>query len=1155
MLGCAGEGEKKDQASDQISNWLPVLQYLEQNKLDEAEAALKKIIEINPDDPAGYADLALVYLKQGEYAQAEEQLNQALKLDADNPEYLLILADVHRQNGDSEQAVRTLKELLQKAPNAKAYYMLFEIYSGQVGKEQEQKTNLAKITEMLPANVVPLTELIDLEARQSQLDSCLQHLERLREVLPELPEQAKTAYEQTVTSIRKKDADKTGVALQQFFTLIKVTPAYTTGLQEVQSPGMVTGNPIFNTDQIRVNTLKEGASLMDIMQFSDASDAIGLSAQAGDKAQSSVVAITDYNGDGELDIYYSYRAPGATSSTHYLFTNELGSYTDRAAEAHLDHSGIERAATFTDYNNDGNMDLFVSTDRGNKLYENLGDGSFADRTDESGISGKGGGNDLIMADLDQEGDLDLLVGRDGPNEFMRNNADGTFTEQASSMGLTGTTGNTMSMDFADLDNDGDLDVVAVDKQGGVRLYTNDRHARFRDVASSAGLNDLPGEIGAVALGDYNNDGMTDLCVANSSGYAIYQNQWNGTFTLAGKASFKSPGGIDVHDASFLDFDNDGHLDFVIVGTARQPGEQGVFLFHNNTKGGFEDVSDLWPETAREGFNIQIGDFNNDGDQDIFLAGPNGIRLIRNDTGNLNNFIQLRLVGLSYGNSKNNRLGIGAQVSMRAGDLFQMRTMTEPVIHFGLGERRTVDIMRVIWPNGVPQNFLDPKSKDDFVEEQMLKGSCPFLFTWNGHKYEFQKDMMWRSALGMPLAVQGRDTTYAFADVSREYLKIPGEKLKPKDGLYSIKITEELWEAVYFDKASLIAVDHPADVDMFVDERFKLPPFPGRDLYSVREKNLPVSAQTGQGLDVLPRISAYDFDYVSDFQLGKYQGIAEDHSLILDLGDKARTDSLYLYLRGWVFPPDASINLALTQTEAYKLAPPSLEVRNARGDWEVAIPDLGYPMGKDKMVIANLSGKFPTDDRHVRIRTNMQIYWDHIFFTNGQVNAPMKMHDLKMVQASLDYRGYSASYRKGGRYGPHWFDHDRVTTGQKWRDLTGFYTRYGDVLPLLQKGDDQYIIANSGDEITIGFDAENLPELPQGWKRDFLIYSEGWVKDGDLNTMHGQTVEPLPFHGMKAYPYSKDVHYPTDAGHEAYRKKYNTRKVTTDGFKDALKPDA
>jgi hypothetical protein len=468
-------------------------------------------------------------------------------------------------------------------------------------------------------------------------------------------------------------------------------------------------------------------------------------------------------------------------------------------------------------------------------------------------------------------------------------------------------------------------------------------------------------------------------------------------------------------------------------------------------------------------------------------------------------------------------------------------------------RNKLDAVRIIWPNGTPQTIVDPSQNERIIEKELLKGSCPFLFTWNGKKYEFIKDMLWRSALGMPLAIHGKDTSYSFSDASKEYLLIPGEKLKPKDGKYSIKITEELWEAVYFDKVGLVAVDHPDSVDVYADERFVPPPFPGKTVYRVANKQLPVSAKDEKGDDLMPKLAKYDFQYAADFSLGKYQGLAEDHDLVLDLGNKAVSDSLYLFLRGWIFPTDASINTAMAQSGKYAVHPPCLQVINKKGEWETVIPNIGFPMGRDKMVIANLTGKFLTaNDRKVRIKTNMQIYWDQVFFSTGNVKSPVKMSSIPMVAAKLGYRGYSASYRKGGPYGPEWFDYDHTTQGQKWRDLTGNYTRYGDVFPLLQKADDKYIICDGGDKISIDFNARPLPALPKGWKRDFLIYSEGWVKDGDLNTASGQTVTPLPFHTMPSYPYGANASYPTDKEHREYQQKYNTRKVTTDDFKNALK---
>ncbi|MCK5367676.1 MAG: hypothetical protein KAQ62_03960, partial [Cyclobacteriaceae bacterium] len=182
---------------------------------------------------------------------------------------------------------------------------------------------------------------------------------------------------------------------------------------------------------------------------------------------------------------------------------------------------------------------------------------------------------------------------------------------------------------------------------------------------------------------------------------------------------------------------------------------------------------------------------------------------------------------------------------------------------------------------------------------------------------------------------------------------------------------------------------------------------------------------------------------------------------------------------------------------------------------------------------------------------MEIYWDYIFFANDE-DVDIEMTRMSPESADYHYRGFSAISRKGGRYGPHWFDYREVTTGQKWRDLTGTYTRYGDVTELLQEADDMYIIANAGDETTISFDAAKLPKLREGWKRDFLIYSVGWVKDGDINTALGQTVEPLPFHGMSRYPYGKKEHYPTDKKYQDYLRKFNTREVGTVEFKDFVK---
>jgi hypothetical protein len=358
--------------------------------------------------------------------------------------------------------------------------------------------------------------------------------------------------------------------------------------------------------------------------------------------------------------------------------------------------------------------------------------------------------------------------------------------------------------------------------------------------------------------------------------------------------------------------------------------------------------------------------------------------------------------------------------------------------------------------------------------------------------------------------------------------------------------------MYYDKIELVAVDHPDSVDVFVPEQFSPPPFPGNKQFQVKEKHLPVTATDSHGNDVLPFISAKDDKYLADFKPDKYQGVTEMHDLILDPGKASEGKNLFMFLNGWLFPTDASINVALSQSSSLKVVRPFVQVINNKGEWETVIENLGFPMGKDKTVIADLSSKFLSGDHRIRIRTNMEIYWDYIFFSGNISKAPAISTVLNPVSADLHYRGFSRSYRKGGRYGPHWFDYSNVDKNRKWRDLSGNYTRYGDVLPLLIESDNKYVISNAGDEASIQFDPKVLPELKKGWKRDFLIHSVGWVKDGDINTALGSTVLPLPFHGMKSYPPSENEIYPTDADHQKYLKEYNTRVVTSDDFRNALK---
>jgi hypothetical protein len=325
----------------------------------------------------------------------------------------------------------------------------------------------------------------------------------------------------------------------------------------------------------------------------------------------------------------------------------------------------------------------------------------------------------------------------------------------------------------------------------------------------------------------------------------------------------------------------------------------------------------------------------------------------------------------------------------------------------------------------------------------------------------------------------------------------------------------------------------------------VPPGPGPGtlrLYQVAHARPPQSARDDQGRDLLPLLRARDDAYVAGFEPARYQGLTAMHDLILDVGDLRGMDSVFLFLAGWIYPTDASINLALAQSDHSPVVGPYLQVRDARGRWRTVVADLGFPAGKNKTVIADLTGKFLSTDHHVRIRTNMEIYWDQAFVASTAVASPVSITTLSPASADFHYRGFSRMYRKGGRYGPPWFDYEQVSREPRWEPILGSFTRYGDVLPLLGDPDDEYVVIGPGDEITLEFDAAQAPALHAGWTRDFLLYTDAWMKDADLNTADGGTVGPLPFHGMSRYPYGPDEAYPSDPAHQRYLETFETRRV-------------
>ena len=698
----------------------------------------------------------------------------------------------------------------------------------------------------------------------------------------------------------------------------------------------------------------------------------------------------------------------------------------------------------------------------------------------------------------------------------------------------------------------------------------------------------------IAPGDFDNDGLLDLCVLRRSGVELYRNN-GGKYV---KVDLKVPGG-KFERAIWLDYDHDNDMDLFLLG-------ENSALLRNNGAAGFSDETKSFPfvsahaiDATRFAFRPEtpardlvvsyadsVGILYRDKLNGVFeaipipalLAGAHGLAT---QDFNHDSFLDITADNLALKNDgasftavnapmldkplfsldpehnvhraeatpqserwltveikgiKNVKLGIGSTVEVKAGATYQKKVYEGIPLWYGMGGYPDADTVRITWINGLIQN--EPQKKTDealsFEEAQRLSGSCPMIFTWNGRGFDFVTDV-----LGVaPLGASSGDGHYFPVDHD-EYVQIPGEKLQPRDGSYEVRITEELREVSYLDKVQLIAVDHPQAEEIFTNDKFKSPPFPDFHLFGVKHRIYPTSAHDDHGTDIRPALLRKDRVYPDGFQRN-YLGVAEQHGIDLDFAGAAPDNSAVLILSGWVDWADGSTFLGASQEGKGGLILPYLQVKDVQGRWKTVIEDMGIPAGKPKTISVDLTGKFLSASREVRIVTNICVYWDEIFLAEHAASPQVRLTPIDAQSANLHYRGFSRPVIDPHRLQPEQFLYASWMPLSMWNPTAGLYTRYGDVRELVTDVDDKLTIMGSGDELTLHYPVANLPELPANWRRDYLLLVDGWAKDADANTAYSHSVEPLPFHAMSAYPYRSNESFPDDAAHTAYRKQYLTR---------------
>jgi hypothetical protein len=793
-----------------------------------------------------------------------------------------------------------------------------------------------------------------------------------------------------------------------------------------------------------------------------------------------------------------------------------------------------------DWNHDFKMDLVGAGPAGVRLFLQGDGATFRDVTvDASRVSGP-----LAVdaagawpADIEMDGDLDIVVGvRNASAVVLRNNGDGTWQQLTPFADVA----SAVAFAWGDIDGDGDPDAAFADERGAVQVFANLQAGQFSRINSPA-----VGSVVAMTLGDINADGTLDLVTIADDGALERSSYSAGNWTQSDLGVWP-----DMQVAAnrrgarivLADLDNNGALDVL----ASRPGGTAVWLAGQDNalrSSPIAVAADTW----------SVIDLNGDGQLDLVgLENGRAVRYLgRGSRGYHHQVIRTR-AQTSAGDQRINSFGIGGEIEVRSGRLVQKQIITGPLMHVGLGTRTSVDVARIVWPNGVPQAEFDPAVDRVVVAEQRLKGSCPWIFADNGTRMEFVTDFLWRSPLG--LRINAQDT--AGVTQTEDWVKIRGDQLKPRDGAYDIRITAELWETHFVDHASLLVVDHPDDVEVFVDERFAREA-PALAVRAFRGRRAVARAWDQNGNTVTELVAQRDGRYLGQFERGRYQGVANDHFVEFELGREVGSgDVPWLIAYGFVYPTDSSINVAIGQGENVQPRGLSLEARDGRGVWVTVAPDLGFPAGKNKTVLIDLGAAARAGiagAKRFRLRTNLEIYWDSLSVATPATDVVPQTLRLAPTKADLRYRGFSETVISK-REVPEIPVYDRIAnTAPRWRDLAGYYTRFGDVRELLAGIDDRYVIMNAGDELRLSFAAP--PSPPAGRSRDFVLIGDGWVKDGDFNTSFSKTVLPLPAHGRSEYDGWHEMALESDPvyrGHADDWETFHTRFVEPGAFLSGLR---
>jgi Flp pilus assembly protein TadD len=1101
-----------------------------------ADSSLARATEVVPGEPAGWADWGILALRQRNFDVAGERLKHAHQLAPKDDRIDFLLGLLEGARGNSDAAIADLRETIRQNPhNLRAMYRLTVEIERQGGPNSDAdiQTLLDQILKVQPDNLAVQLALCRVSAKRGDTQTLRATVTRIAELSHGWPSEAQQQL--ALLQAAASGADPRSAATRSTFlrNVLMRQPEFRASLSEVEAQPGEEAQPLSRF--VRLENPSSQPAVPDLA-MSFVAEPVRLSPpDNGSSEKWSWIGAVALNGQDAPVV-------AEANSRHLRLANGV----DLPFPGDANHGPSPEGVLAFDFNYDFKTDLLLAGSSGLRLFRQDRPDKFTDVTAAMKLPKAVTAAAYTGAwalDIEADGDLDVLLGEvSGVPTVLRNNGDGTFAVTHPFDEKNGV----RQFVWADLNGDGNPDAALIDGLGRLHVFISQRAGRFTESA-------LPGTLlssRAIAVAGTNQDGILRLHAVQANGgiVELSLSDGNGGWTQREIAHLQNPLSGDVRLRA-ADLDNNGAIDLMVMRVDGDGGaSSGASIWLKDATGAFQ----LMAKAQGPALVFDAADVRGDGRLDLLGLATDGTGVLARNQGTKRyNWQTIRpRARQTTGDQRINPFGIGGEIEIRSGLLVQKQPMTGPYLHFGLGDHTTVDVARITWPNGSARAEFGLKANTQIVTEQRLKGSCPFLFAWNGSRMAFVKDSVpWGSAIGLRINSLGTAKIAA----TEEWYKIGRDQLQPRGGYYDLRITGELWETYFYDSLALMTVDHPAGTEVFTDERYDVPSVK-LAVTAVGPPQAIAHAVDDNGNDVTDVVRTLDGRYLDTFGRGQYQGVTRDHYVEIELGDHVPPDApLWLIAKGWLHPSDSTVNVAMSQGAHERPHWLSLEVPDGKGGWRVAKPNLGFPAGRNKICLIDLTGVFAAGIPHrLRLRTNLEIYWDSIEWAQGLPNIPMKINRLVPAVADLRYRGFSIIHQANAS-SPELPEYDHLAgTSPQWRDLTGFYTRFGDVRELLAKTDDRYVIMNAGDEMVLRFAVP--PPPPPGWVRDFVIAGDGWIKDGDYNSAYSQSVMPYPYHARRDYdsPPSKleeDREYQL---HAQDWQTYQTRYVDASGFRDALR---